>query len=171
MSITGNPIATDTNCSIDTPAYAATTTGTMTVHFGAVTTVTCQVVNIASTDLYTAAVPKAATVVTMNRTRVNTNLGAVTSSAISDAEAVVGYTDATGAVTFTITGPADPGGGLVVANNVTDTVTLTTANVTAGALPASRCIPPANAASSIGCDPLVHSHVHRDDCTTSRRPL
>jgi len=77
------------------------------------------------------------TVVTMNRTRVNTNLGGVASSAISDAEAVVGYTGADGSVSFTITGPADPAAGATVGNNVIDTVTITTANVTAGALPAS----------------------------------
>ncbi|MDG1989270.1 MAG: S-layer homology domain-containing protein, partial [Acidimicrobiales bacterium] len=136
ISVVGNPIPADTNCSVDTPTYAATTTGTMTVHFGVTTTVTCQVTNLTNTDTYTA-VPKALTVVTMNRTRVNTNLGGVASSAISDAEAVTGYTDASGSVSFTITGPADPGGGLVVANNVTDTVTITTADITAGALPAS----------------------------------
>ena len=136
ISVVGNPVAADTNCSIDTPAYATTATGTMTMHFGAVTTVTCQVTNLTGTDTY-AAVPSPLTVITMNRTRVNTNLGGVASSAISDAEAVVGYTGADGSVSFTITGPADPGAGAVVANNVTDTVTITTANVTAGALPAS----------------------------------
>jgi hypothetical protein len=138
ISVVGHPIAADTNCSIDTPAYASTSVGTVVMHFGAVTTVTCQVTNLAGTDVYTA-VPSPLTVITMNRTRVNTSLGspAVASSSISDAEAVVGYTDATGAVTFTITGPADPGGGLIVANNVTDTVTITSPNLTAGLLPAS----------------------------------
>ena len=79
------------------------------MHFGQVTTITCQAANIdgaamASTaDAFTN-VPAPLSVITMNRTRVNTNLGGVASSAISDAEAVTGYTDATGAVSFTITG-------------------------------------------------------------------
>jgi hypothetical protein len=83
-------------------------------------------------------VPKELATVTMNRTRVNNNLGGVASTAISDAEAVIGYTDATGAVSFTITGPADPGAGLVVANHVTDTITLTpgiVTTITQGSLP------------------------------------
>ena len=139
ISVVGNPTAGDINCTNDVPAYAATATQDATRHFGAVTTITCQVGNL-TTDAETYVnVPKALATVTMNRTRVNDSLGGVGSAAVSDAEAVIGYTDATGAVSFTITGPADPGAGLVVANHVTDTITLTpgvVTTITQGSLPA-----------------------------------
>ena len=139
ISVVGNPTAGDINCTNDVPAYAATATQDATRHFGAVTTITCQVGNL-TTDAETYVnVPKALATVTMNRTRVNDSLGGVGSVAVSDAEAVIGYTDATGAVSFTITGPADPGAGLVVANHVTDTITLTpgvVTTITQGSLPA-----------------------------------
>ena len=139
ISVVGNPIPGDINCTNDVPAYAATATQDATRHFGAVTTITCQVGNL-TTDAETYVnVPKALATVTMNRTRVNDSLGGVGSVAVSDAEAVIGYTDATGAVSFTITGPADPGAGLVVANHVTDTITLTpgvVTTITQGSLPA-----------------------------------
>ena len=139
ISVVGNPTAGDINCTNDVPAYAATATQDATRHFGAVTTITCQVGNL-TTDAETYVnVPKALATVTMNRNRVNDSLGGVASAAVSDAEAVIGYTDATGAVSFTITGPADPGAGLVVANHVTDTITLTpgvVTTITQGSLPA-----------------------------------
>ena len=139
ISVVGNPTAGDINCTNDVPAYAATATQDATRHFGAVTTITCQVGNL-TTDAETYVnVPKALATVTMNRTRVNDSLGGAVSAAVSDAEAVIGYTDATGAVSFTITGPADPGAGLVVANHVTDTITLTpgvVTTITQGSLPA-----------------------------------
>ncbi len=139
IAIVGNPVPGDINCTNDVPAYAATATQDATMHFGAVTTITCQVGNL-TTDAETYVnVPKQLATVTMNRTRVNNSIAGVVSAAVSDAEAVIGYTDATGAVSFTITGPADPGAGLVVANHVTDTITLTpgvVTTITQGSLPA-----------------------------------
>ena len=140
IQVVGNPVVADIHCSNDVPAYAATTSDEEgTVHFGKVTTITCQATNLTDADTYTN-VPAPLKVITMNRTRVNTNLGGVASSAISDAEAVTGYTDATGAVSFTVTGPADPGGGLVVGNTVKDTITLTCTGctITQGTLPVAN---------------------------------
>ena len=137
IQVVGNPVLADIHCSNDVPAYAATTSDEEgTVHFGKVTTITCQATNLTDADTYTN-VPAPSKVITMNRTRVNTNLGGVASSAISDAEAVTGYTDATGAVSFTVTGPADPGAGAVVGNTVKDTITLTCTGctITQGTLP------------------------------------
>jgi len=145
ISVVGNPTAGDIECSTDVPGYAATSTAQATMHFGAVTTITCQVGNLAlatghaSGDSYVN-VPKAGSAaysVTMNRTRINTSLGGVAGSLVADAEAVTGYTDATGAVSFTVTGPADPSAGTVVGNIVTDAVTLTCTGctITQGYLP------------------------------------
>ncbi len=143
INVTGHPAAQDVNCSNDVPAYGAATSDDETdVHFGAVTTITCQVTNATGTDTYVN-VPKAGSAaynITMNRTRINTSLNGTGSTAISDAEAVVGLFDATGAVSFTVTGPADPQAGTVVGNIVEDTITLTCTGctITAGALPAAN---------------------------------
>jgi len=145
ISVVGNPTAGNVNCSNDVPAYAATSTAQATVHFGVVTTITCQVGNLtlgdgaAGSDAYVN-VPKAGSAaysITMGRTRVNTNLATVAGTATVNAEAVVGYTDATGKVTFTITGPADPHAGAYATNVVTDAVTLTCTGctITQGQLP------------------------------------
>jgi len=133
--VTANPAAMDVNCSTDVPAYANSSgTHFTTMKYGAVTTVTCQVTNKTDNDTFSN-VPKALHLVTMNRTRVCTTSAGCTNGSTVDAENVAGYTDATGAVSFTITGPANPL--LAGADKHVDTVTLTGADVSQGALPAS----------------------------------
>lgn len=132
IAVVANPDDADTRCSIDTPANATTATHTVESKWGAVTTVTCQVTGGTASET-AAAVPNPGVVVSMNRTRVNTNVNGVAGTATVDAENVVALTDATGAVTFTVTGPANP---LKAATDVvTDTVVITTANITIGSLP------------------------------------
>ena len=133
IAVVANPDDADTRCSIDTPANAATGTAHIVESkWGAVTTITCQVTGGTASET-AAAVPNPGVVVSMNRTRVNTNVAGVAGTATVDAENVVGLTDATGAVTFTVTGPANP---LKAATDVvTDTVVISTANITIGSLP------------------------------------
>ena len=133
--VSADPDDADVNCSIDVPAYANSSgTHFTTVPYGAVTTITCQVTNQTDSDTFSN-VAKALDVVTMNRTRVATTLNGSASGATVDAESVVGYTDATGLLTFTITGPANPLN--AGADKHVDTVTLTGTDVSQGALPAA----------------------------------
>ena len=135
ITVVANPDAADINCSIDVPAYANSSgTHFTTVPYAAVTTVSCQVTNQTDNDTYSN-VPKALHSVTMNRTRVCTTSAGCTNGSTVDAENVIGYTDATGLVTFTITGPANPL--LAGADKHVDTVTLTATDISQGALPAA----------------------------------
>jgi len=100
--------------------------------YGAVTTITCQMTNQTDSDTYSN-VATAAHSVIMVRTRVCTTSTACTNGNTVDAESVTGLTDATGAVSFTITGPANPL--LAGADKYVDTVVLTATNITAGLSP------------------------------------
>jgi hypothetical protein len=133
ITVTANPAAMDINCTTDVPTYAnSSATGFTTLKYGHVTTISCQVTNKTDSDTYSN-VPKALHVVTMNRTRVCTTSTSCTNGTTVDAEAVVGYTDATGAVSFTVTGPADPLA--ATGDKHVDTITLTGTNITAGLAP------------------------------------
>jgi hypothetical protein len=131
--VTANPTAMGVNCTSDVPAYANSSgTHFTTMKFGAVTTITCQVTNKADSDTYSN-VPEALHTVTMVRTRVCTTSAGCTNGNTVDAESVTAYTDATGALSFTITGPANPL--LAGADKYVDTITLTGALITAGLSP------------------------------------
>jgi len=133
ITVVANPDAMDINCDTDVPTYANSSgTHFTTMKYGAVTTISCQVTNKTDSDTYSN-VPKALHQVTMNRTRVCTTSAGCTNGSTVDAESVVGYTDATGAVSFTITGPANPL--LAGADKHVDTVVLTSTNITAGLSP------------------------------------
>jgi len=133
ITVVANPDAADINCSTDVPAYANSSgTHFTTMKYAAVTTVTCQVTNQTDSDVYSN-VPKALHKVTMNRTRVATTLNGSADGSTVDAETVVGYTDATGKLTFTITGPANPLN--AGADKHVDTVTLTGTDISQGASP------------------------------------
>ena len=127
VDMTTSAGAGETMCSVDTPDHSFVSTvggvvGTHVMKYGAVTTITCQVLDGALAT--SAAVPLALLDVTMNHSREFD----VDSAGSQDGDTVlstnsVGLTDATGAVTFTITGPADPTTGT---DSHIDTVTLTT---------------------------------------------
>jgi len=127
VDMTTSAGAGETMCSVDTPDHSFVSTvgaavGTHVMKYGAVTTITCQVLDGALAT--SAAVPLALVDVTMNHSRefdvdsAGSQAGDIVLSTNS-----VGLTDATGAVTFTITGPADPTTGT---DSHIDTVTLTT---------------------------------------------
>jgi hypothetical protein len=131
--VAADPDAADINCTTDVPTYANSSGSHFTtMKFGAVTTITCQVTNQTDLDAYSN-VAKAAHSVTMVRTRVCTTSTACTNGNTVDAESVTALTDATGALSFTITGPANPL--LAGADKYVDTIILTSTNITAGNSP------------------------------------
>ena len=127
LTVTATAAADETRCSIDTPANASTTTATHTMAFAAVTTISCQLTNGSAAT--SGSVATALRVVKLNHTRVFTtdSTGVQTGNTILINQEL-GLTDATGAVSFTITGPTDTAG----IDNVTDTIVVT--DVTGGAI-------------------------------------
>ena len=120
--------ASETRCTMDTPANAEmTAAATHTSKFAAVTTISCQLTN--GTAATSGNVATALRKVKMDLTRTFTD----DSANLQDgntllASSEIGLTDATGAVSFTITGPTDTTG----TDNVTDVVVLT--DLTGGAI-------------------------------------
>ena len=102
---------------LGTPANALTSTHTHTLKFGVTTTVSCQVNDGALAT--SGPVAKALQYVQLNQTRVFTtdSTGAQTGNTIL-ANETLSYSDATGAVSFTIAGPVDTAGD----DTVTDTI-------------------------------------------------
>jgi len=115
VDMTTSAGADETRCSMDTPTRATVATvggvvGSHTMKYGAVTTISCQVTDGAAAT--SAAVPLASRKVTMNQSREFDldSVGTQDGNTILTTQ-TVGLTDATGLVTFTITGPADPSTG------------------------------------------------------------
>ena len=118
VNVVANPAAASLRCKMDTPAQAAVATAAHTMKFGATTVVTCETVNLTA-GATAATVPQAGSIVRFDHTRVFTtdSTGVQTGETIL-ANSTLGITDATGTVTFTITGPTDTAGTDVVTDSI-----------------------------------------------------
>ena len=123
IDVVATPAAASLRCSMDTPARASTATEVHTMKYGAVTTVTCQVVNGLS-GTTAGAVADATQYVKLERTQTFTtdNTGGQ-SGEILAASATLSLTGADGSVAFTIDGPADRN--TAVGDVITDAITIT----------------------------------------------
>ena len=121
INVVASPAAASLRCKMDTPAQAKTATAAHTMKFAAVTTITCETVNLTS-GATAATVPQAGSIVRLDHTRVfTTDSSSAQTGETLLANSTLGITDATGTVTFTITGPTDTAGTDVV----TDTLQIT----------------------------------------------
>ena len=99
--------------------------------FGVDTTITCQATN--GSGATSGAVPAALQAIQLTHTRVHTadgSAGSPKQGLTILASSTVSYTDATGAVSFTISAPADPA---VTADQMTDTIVITELGTATGA--------------------------------------
>ena len=117
ITVTANPAAASVRCSVDTPAYAKTATAAHTVAFGTTHTVTCQTVS-ATSGATAGATATPLQLMKMTRSQVFTtdNLTVQQGDTLIS-ESTQAYTDATGAVTFTIVGPTDTAGTDVITDS------------------------------------------------------
>lgn len=120
ITVAATAAAVETRCTMDTPANLSMTgTAEHTMKFGAVTTISCQLTN--GTAATSGSVGIANRKIRFDLTRVFTDDSLnLQDSATLLATSEVGLTDANGAVSFTITGPADTSG----TDIVTDTIIL-----------------------------------------------
>ena len=118
ITVNATAAAAGMRCTMDTPANALTSTAAHTVKFGVTTTVTCQVKDGALAT--SGNVAKALQKVKYKNVRTFTTDSTGVQSGVIMTEEIVGSSDATGAITFTITGPTDTAGTDVV----TDVITL-----------------------------------------------
>jgi len=120
VTVAATAAASDTRCTMDTPANSSmTAVATHTMKFAAVTTISCQLTN--GTAATSGSVGIANRKIRFDLTRVFTDDSLnLQDGATLLATSEIGLTDATGAVSFTITAPADTSG----TDNVTDTVVL-----------------------------------------------
>jgi hypothetical protein len=125
ITVAATAAAAGMQCTMDTPANALTATAAHTVKFAVTTTVTCQVKN--TTAAASGNVPKALQKVIYKNVRTFTTDSSSVQSGVIMTEEIIGSTDATGQVQFTITGPTDTAGTDVV----TDVVTLTDVTIAA----------------------------------------
>ena len=117
ITVAATAAAGGVQCTMDTPANALTSTAAHTVKFGVTTTITCQVKDGGAAT--SGNVAKASQKVIYTNTRVFTTDSSGVQSGTIMTEEIVGSTDATGQVQFTITGPTDTAGTDVVTDVVT----------------------------------------------------
>ena len=117
ITVTANPAAASVRCSVDTPAYAKTATAAHTVAFATTHTVTCQTVS-ATSGATAGATATPLQLMKMTRSQVfTTDSGGTQTGDTLISESTQAYTDATGAVTFTIVGPTDTTGTDVITDS------------------------------------------------------
>ena len=118
ITVNATAAAAGMRCTMDTPANALTSTAAHTVKFGVTTTVTCQVKDGALAT--SGNVAKALQKVKYKNVRTFTTDSSGVQSGVIMTEEIVGSSDATGQIQFTVTGPTDTAGTDVV----TDVITL-----------------------------------------------
>jgi len=154
-TVTATAAASETRCTMDAPANTDVTAAAHTAKYGATLTITCQVKD--GTGSAPGDVALAGRVITMNVSRefdvdsVGTQDGDIVMSTNT-----VGTTDATGLVTFTVAGPADPS---TTTDSHIDTIVLTCAdNCNAGTATTGNSGFMSEAANTI----LTHTQVYLD---------
>jgi hypothetical protein len=130
--VEATPALAEIRCSHDMPANAKVDNNHQHyARFGTSMTITCQATN--GTAATSGAVPAALQPVQLTHSRVHTadgSLGNPNQGKTILATSTVSYTDATGAVSFTIAGPADPA---ATADQMTDTIVITELGSATGA--------------------------------------
>jgi hypothetical protein len=119
ITVAATAAALGMTCTMDTPANTLVSTAAHTVKFGVTTTITCQVKDGGAAT--SGNVAKALQKVKYKNVRTFTTDSSSAQSGVIMTEEIIGSTDATGQVQFTITGPTDTAGTDVV----TDVVTVT----------------------------------------------
>lgn len=132
ITVEATPALAEIRCSHDMPANAKVDNNHQHyARFGTSFTITCQATNGATAT--SGAVPAALQAVQLTHSRVHTADGAAGNPNQGKtilATSTTSYTDATGAVSFTITGPTDPA---VTADQMTDTIVITELGTATGA--------------------------------------
>ncbi len=130
ITVAATAAAVETRCTMDTPANTSlTAVATHVSKYAAVTTISCQLTNgaLATSGNVATALRK----VKMDVVRTfSTDMLGLQSGNVTMATSEIGLTDATGAVSFTITGPANPN--TAIGDIYTDVVVLT--DLTGGAI-------------------------------------
>tara|TARA_Y100000294_G_scaffold177016_1_gene201068 strand:- start:63 stop:2759 length:2697 start_codon:yes stop_codon:yes gene_type:complete len=130
VTVAATAAAAETRCTMDTPANTQmTAVATHVSKFAAVTTISCQLTDGALATSGNVATALRKVKMDLVRTFSNDVLG-LQSGNQTLATSEIGLTDATGAVSFTITGPANPN--TAVGDIVTDVVVLS--DITGGAI-------------------------------------
>ena len=146
--VEATPALAEIRCAADRPANSKVDTNHRHYsRFGSDTTITCQATNGAAAT--SGAVPAALQAIQLTHTRVHTadgSAGSPNQGKTILASSTTSLTDATGAVSFTISGPADPA---ATADQMTDTIVITELGSATGA----------NASGS----PLVNTANHMTD--------
>ena len=109
-TVTASAAADETRCVLNVPAHTAVSTAAHTAKYGSTLTIDCQVKDgvLATSGNVALALRK----ITMTVSReFNLDSAGTQDGNIVLATSTVGYTDATGAVSFTVAGPADPSTG------------------------------------------------------------
>jgi hypothetical protein len=121
VTVTASAAASETRCILVGPANHAVSTAAHTAKYGATITINCQVKD--GTGLAPGNVALAGRVLTMTHSRVFTtdSVGTQDGNTVL-ATSTVALTDATGAASFTVAGPADPSTGT---DSHTDTIVIT----------------------------------------------
>ena len=131
VTVAATAAASETRCTMDTPANTSMAGGIAThvSKYGAVTTISCQLTD--GTAATSGNVATALRKVKMDVVRTfTTDTATLQSGNVTMATSEIGLTDATGAVSFTITGPANPN--TAVGDVYNDVVVLT--DLTGGAI-------------------------------------
>jgi len=118
ITVAATAAAAGMHCTVDTPANALTSTAAHTVKFATTHTITCQVKDAALAT--SGNVAKALQKVKYKNVRTFTTDSSGVQSGVIMTEEIVGSSDATGQIQFTVTGPTDTAGTDVV----TDVITL-----------------------------------------------
>ena len=109
VTVAATAAASETRCTMDTPANTSMAGGIAThvSKYGAVTTISCQLTDGTAATSGNVATPLRKVKMDVVRT-FTTDTAGLQSGNVTMATSEIGLTDATGAVSFTITGPANP---------------------------------------------------------------
>ena len=127
--VSSSPAADELSCSHDAGANALVSTAVHTTHFAAVTTVTCQFYSGAAQTALGIAVPESGKYATLTNTRTFTqDSSTLQTGDVTESNSTIAVSSATGAFSWTITGPTDTTGN----DSYTDVIQITRSTGGAG---------------------------------------
>jgi len=127
--VSSSPAADELSCSHDVNANALAATAVHTTHFDAVTTVTCQFYSGATQAALGIAVPESGKYATLTNVRTFTqDSSTLQSGDVTESYSTIAVSSATGAFSWTITGPSDTTGN----DSYTDVIQITRSTGGAG---------------------------------------
>jgi hypothetical protein len=131
VTVTATAAAGETRCQLIAPAHTAVSTAAHTAKYGSSITINCQVKDGVGAAAGNVAAANVKVTMTVSRVFTTDAVGTQDGDVVL-ATSTVGLTDATGALSFTVAGPADPS--TTVSDNHIDTIVLTCATACNGGL-------------------------------------